>query len=81
MGTAVLLICSFLTLALVYVNFGLLVAAMFFLLAYQWGSQQNETAHLIGNEKLFGEFLGVAMAVIAISVLTRLREWRARAAE
>ncbi len=77
-GFAVLLISSFLTLALVYVNFGLLVSAMFFLLAYQWGSQQNEAAHLIGNEKLFGEFLGVAMAVIAISVLTRLREWRAR---
>ena len=76
MGIFVLLVSSFLTLALVYVNFGLLVCAMFFLLAYQWGSQQNEAAHLIGNEKLVGEFLGVAMAVVAISILTRLRAWR-----
>ena len=58
-------------------NFGLLVCAMFFLIAYGWGSQQTEAAHLIGNEKLIGEFIGVGMAVVAISVLTRLQALKA----
>jgi len=72
-GVVVMMICSFLTLALVYVNFGLLVCALFFLIAYQWGILQTEAAHQIGNEKLTGEFVGVFMAVIAISILTRLK--------
>lgn len=72
-GMMVMIVCSFLTLALVYVNFGLLVCAMFFLIAYQWGTMQSNAAHLIGNEKLLGEFLGVTMAVIAIAALNSLR--------
>ena len=43
------------------------------MLSYQWGTMQSDLAHQIGNERLLGEFIGVAMAVIAIGILTRLR--------
>ena len=66
-------VLAFLTLAFVYVNFGLLVGTMFFLISYQWGILQSDAAHQIGNEKLLSEFIGVAMAVVAISILNRVR--------
>ena len=63
---------AFLTVALVYVNFGLVIGVLFFLLSYSWGTMQSEAAHQIGNEKLFGEFIGVGLAIVAIAILTWL---------
>ena len=72
-GYGVALACSFLALGLLYVNFALVLCVLFFLTAYFWGTMQSDLAHQLGNEKLIGEFAGVAIAVIAIAVLTRLR--------
>jgi hypothetical protein len=72
-GYGVALVCSFLALGLLYVNFALVLCVLFFLTAYFWGTMQSDLAHQLGNEKLIGEFAGVAIAVIAIAVLTRLR--------
>ena len=69
---AVVAVCGFLALAVIHVNMALLVGVIFFLLSFQWGGMQSETAHIIANEKLLGELLGVAIAVVAIAILVRL---------
>jgi hypothetical protein len=50
---------------------------LIFMVAYPWGTMQSEAAHLIANEKLIGELLGVVVAVLAIALLMRLerRDW------
>ncbi len=72
-GQMVIAVCSFLTLGVIYINFGLVIGIFFFLISYAWGGMQSDLAHRIANEKLFAEFAGVAIAVIAIALLTRLQ--------
>jgi hypothetical protein len=69
---AVTAICSFLALAVIHVNMALLVGIIFFLISYQWGGMQSEAGHIIANEKLLGELVGVAIAIVAIVILVRL---------
>jgi hypothetical protein len=69
---AVTAVCSFLALAVIHVNMALLVGIVFFLISYQWGGMQSEAGHVIANEKLLGELVGVALAVVAIAILVRL---------
>ena len=52
-------ICSFLALGAIYVNAGLLIGIFFFLISYPWGGMQFDLGHLIANEKLIGELVGV----------------------
>lgn len=73
-GQMVIAVCSFLTLGVIYINFGLVIGVFFFLISYAWGGMQSDLAHRIANEKLLGEFVGVAIAVIAITLLTRLQK-------
>jgi len=55
MTYAVVAGCGFLALAVIHVNMALLAGVIFFLLSFQWGGMQSETAHIITNEKLLGE--------------------------
>ena len=72
-GLLVTAVCSFLALGAIYVNMGLLVGIFFFLISYPWGGMQSDLGHLIANEKLIGELVGVIVAVVAIAILTRLQ--------
>lgn len=76
-GHLVTAVCSFLALGVLYVNAGLLIGIFFFLISYAWGSMQSDPGHLIANEKLIGEFLGVVIAVVAIAILA----WMQRGAK
>ena len=77
-GQLVTAVCAFLCLGAIYVNMGLLIGIFFFLISYPWGAMQSDLGHLIANEKLIGEFLGVIVAVVAIAILTRLQRGVAR---
>lgn len=55
------------------VNFGLLIGVFFFLISYPWGTMHSDLSHLIANEKLIGELVGVFVAVAAIAVVARLQ--------
>ena len=79
-GIVVMLICSFLALAVVYINFALLVGILFFLSAYTLGGKQTDLAHMVGNEKLIGELIGVVIAVIAIALLLLIQKIKIRKA-
>jgi hypothetical protein len=71
-GQAVTAVAAFMGLALVHVSFSLTIGCFFVMIAYPWGTMQSEAAHLIANEKLIGELLGVVVAVAAIALLMRL---------
>ena len=72
-GYLVVFISSFLALGVIYVNMALLVGIIFFLMSYFWGVMQSDQAHIIANEKLIGELVGVGIAVIAIVILEKLQ--------
>lgn len=72
-GLLVTAICSFLCLGVIYVNMGLLIGIFFFLISYPWGGMHSDLGHLIANEKLIGELVGVVVAVVAIAILTLLQ--------
>ena len=63
-GQLVTAICSFLCLGTIYVNAGLLIGIFFFLISYPWGGMHSDLGHLIANEKLIGELMGVVVAVV-----------------
>jgi hypothetical protein len=71
-GNLVTAISAFMGLALIHVSFSLTIAFFFVMIAYPWGTMQSDAAHLIANEKLIGELLGVVVAVLAIALLMRL---------
>lgn len=72
-GHLVTAVCSFLALGLLYVNAGLLVGVFFFLISFPWGGKHSDLGHLIANEKLVGELVGIVIAVVAIGILVRLQ--------
>ena len=72
-GIVVTVIFSFLALGMLRVNFALLAGLIFFMTAYPWGAMRSDLGHQIGNAKLIGEFLGVAIAIVAIAILHRLQ--------
>jgi hypothetical protein len=69
----VIVVFSFLALGAIYVNMSLLVGFLFFIVAYPWGRMQSDVGHILANEKLISELVGVAIAVVAIAILTRLQ--------
>jgi uncharacterized membrane protein YccC len=73
-GLLLTAVCSFLALAVTRVSFGLLIGIIFFLFSYPWGVMHADAGHLIANEKLIGELVGVVVAVAAIAVLARLQK-------
>ena len=76
-GYLVVALSSFLALGVIYVNLALCVGILFFLLSYPWGVMQSDAGHLLANEKLISELVGVLLAVVAIALLTRLQLWLA----
>jgi hypothetical protein len=44
------------------------------MIAYPWGVMHSDAGHLIANEKLIGELIGIVIAVVAIGLLTRLKK-------
>ena len=80
-GYLVTAVCAFLALGLLYINMGLTIGVLFFMIAYSWGGMRSDLAHEIGNEKLIAEFAGVAIAIAAIAVLAWLEQRKASSAD
>ncbi len=68
----VFVVCSFITVATIRVSFGPAVGCFAVLTAFPWGAQGYEIGNAIANEKLLAEFVGIMIAGIAITFLTRL---------
>ena len=65
---------AFAAMAMTRVSFGLLIGFLFIMIAYPWGVMHSDAGHLIANEKLIGEAIGMVIALIAIGVLVRLKK-------
>jgi hypothetical protein len=65
---------AFLALGALYVNMQLIVGILFFMVAYTWGVMHSDLAHNIANEKLLAEIVGVAIAIVAIRLLSWLHQ-------
>jgi hypothetical protein len=72
-GNVLTAVTAFAALAMVRVSFAILMFFLFMMLAYPWGVMHSDAGHLIANEKLIGELIGVVIAILAIGVLTRLK--------
>ena len=59
---------------------GIAIGIFFVLISYPWGAMHSDLGHLLANEKLTGELLGVVVAVLAIG-LFKLLEKRARSTQ
>ena len=73
-GHVVTAVTAFGSLATVRVSFAILMFFLFMMLAYPWGAMQSDAGHLIANEKLLGELVGIVIAVVAVWLLTRLKK-------
>jgi len=73
-GHLLIAVAAFAALAVVRVSFGLVIAFLFIMIAYPWGVMHSDAGHLIANEKLIGELIGIVIAVVAIGFLTRLQK-------
>jgi hypothetical protein len=71
-GNVLTAIAAFAALAMVRVSFAILMFFLFMMLAYPWGVMHSDAGHLIANEKLIGELIGIVIAILAIGVLARL---------
>jgi hypothetical protein len=67
-------VAAFAALGFTRVSFSLLVTFLFMFLAYPWGVMHSDAGHLIANEKIIGEMIGMVVAVAAIGLLTRLHK-------
>jgi len=65
---------AFAALAMTRVSFGLVIGFLMVMTAYPWGVMHSDAGHLIANEKLIGDAIGVVIALLAIGVLTRLKK-------
>ena len=65
---------AFAAMAMTRVSFGILMFFLMILTAYPWGVMHTDAGHLIANEKLLGDFVGVVIALITIAVLVRLKK-------
>ena len=75
-GNVLTAVTAFAALAMVRVSFSILMFFLFMMLAYPWGVMHTDAGHLIANEKLIGELIGIVMAIVAIGLLTRLKRTR-----
>ena len=66
----VISLCSFVALAFLKVHMAFLVGAFAVLFSYPIGAQGPEIGHGLGNERLLAEFLGIPLAIIAISLMS-----------
>ena len=73
-GKVLTAVMAFATMSTVMVSFGVLMGFLMVMTAYPWGVMHSEAGHLIANEKLLGDFVGVVIALIAIALLVRLQK-------
>ena len=66
------LVMSFFVLAMLNVNAGAVTFFFLVIFAASWGAQGYEVGNAIANERIFAEFMGVAIALIAVTVKNRL---------
>lgn len=66
-------VCAFAALAMVRVSFGLVIDFLFIMITYPWGAMQSDAGHLIANEKLLGELIGIVIAIFAIGLFSRMK--------
>jgi len=62
------IVMSFFALAMLTVNAGVVTFCFLVIFAASWGAQGYEAANTIANERVFAEFVGVAIALIAVTV-------------
>lgn len=62
------IVMSFFVLAMVNVNAGAVIFCFLVIFAASWGAQGYEVGNTIANERIFAEFVGVAIALIAVTV-------------
>ena len=67
-GLALWIVMSFFVLAMMNVNGGAVIFCFLVIFAASWGAQGYEVGNTIANERIFAEFVGVAIALIAVSV-------------
>lgn len=65
-------VMSFFILAMLNVNPGAVTFFFLVIFAASWGAQGYEVGNAIANERIFAEFVGVALALIAVTVRDRL---------
>jgi len=65
---------AFAAMAMVRVSFGVLMFFLMMMTAYPWGVMHSDAGHLIANEKLLGDFIGVVIALVAIAVLKSIKK-------
>jgi hypothetical protein len=73
-GRVVMALGGFFALGMLYINMQLLVGMLFFIVAYSWGAMRSEAGHELANEKLIAEFVGVAIAIGALTLLVWMSE-------
>jgi hypothetical protein len=73
-GRVVMALGGFFALGVLYINMQLLVGMLFFIVAYSWGAMRSEAGHELANEKLIAEFVGVAIAIGALTLLVWMSE-------
>lgn len=66
------IVMSFFVLAMLNVNAGAVTFFFLVIFAASWGAQGYEVGNAIANERIFAEFVGVALALIAVVVRNRL---------
>jgi len=65
-------VMSFFVLAMLNVNAGAVTFFFLVIFAASWGTQGFEVGNAIANERILAEFVGVAVALIAVTVRNRL---------
>jgi len=73
-GQVLTAVAAFAGLAVLRVSFGLVIMFLFLMLSYPWGVMHSDAGHLIANEKLIGELIGIGIAVVAIGLLARMQK-------
>jgi len=63
-----LVVMSFFVLAMLNVNAGAVTFFFLVIFAASWGAQGFEVGNAIANQRIFAEFVGVALALIAVTV-------------
>jgi len=61
-------VMSFFVLAMLNINAGAVTFFFLVIFAASWGAQGFEAGNAIANQRIFAEFVGVALALIAVTV-------------
>jgi hypothetical protein len=68
-GQLIIALSSFFAMALVRVDFGPVIGALFVMVSYPWGTMGLEAGNAIANERILAELAGVILAGVAVFAL------------